>query len=109
MKDETGLQPLVQKAARFIAMAKAENTLRAYRTDWTHFAAWCGQHAVASLPAAAETVALYIADLAETMKASTLTRRLAAIAKAHQAAGLQSPCSMKHAAVAETLARLSQI
>jgi integrase len=102
--DETGLPPLVRKAARYIAMSKAENTLRAYRSDWAHFVTWCEQHVFVSMPAAPATVAMYISDLAETMKTATLTRRLAAIAKAHQAAGFGSPCSMKHAAVAETLA-----
>jgi site-specific recombinase XerD len=102
--NEAGLQPLVRKAVHFISMSRAENTLRAYRCDWKHFVAWCGQHGVASMPAAAATAAMYISDLAEAMKTTTVTRRLAAIAKAHQAAGFESPCSMKHAAVWETLA-----
>jgi site-specific recombinase XerD len=102
--EQTGRQALVHKAAHYIALAKAENTLRAYRTDWKHFVAWSERHALTSLPAAPDTVAMYLAESAETRKASTLTRRLAAIAKAHQAAGFESPCSMKHAVVSETLA-----
>jgi hypothetical protein len=33
------------------------------------------------------------------------TRRLAAISKAHQAAGFESPCAMRHAALSEVLRR----
>jgi integrase len=45
---------------------------------------------------------LYIADVAETMKPSTLQRRLAAIAVAHKAAGYESPTS--HEVVRSVLA-----
>jgi integrase len=55
------------------------------------------------LPAEPKTVALYLAELADTKKVSTLTRRLAAISKAHQAAGFESPCAMRHAALSEVL------
>src|SRR5260370_17478229 len=55
------------------------------------------------LPAEPATVALYIADLGGVAKPSTITRRLAAIAKAHQAAGHESPCAMRHAPVKEVL------
>jgi integrase len=44
-----------------------------------------------ALPAAPETVALYIADLAEIAKASTIARRLTSIAEAHRAAKHPSP------------------
>jgi integrase len=44
-----------------------------------------------SLPAAPETVVLYLSTLAETAKVSTLTRRISAISQAHQAAGLETP------------------
>jgi integrase len=50
-----------------------------------------------------ETVALYLAERADTLKPATLTRRLAAISKCHSAAGHESPASLKHAAVSEVL------
>ncbi len=55
------------------------------------------------MPAAPETVALYLAARADTLKPATLGRRLAAIAKAHQAAGHDSPASMRHASVSEVI------
>jgi integrase len=42
--------------------------------------------------------------LAETHKPSTLTRRLAAIAKQHRNAGFESPASMKYSAVHNVIA-----
>jgi integrase len=91
-----------ERVREYIHQAKAASTVRAYRTDWTHFNAWCTAHGLASLPAAPETVSLYLAEFAGLLKAATLQRRLAAISKAHQAAGYESPTSMKHAAVSET-------
>jgi len=55
------------------------------------------------LPATPETVALYLASKADTLKPATLGHRLAAISKAHSSAGYESPASMRHAAVSEVL------
>jgi integrase len=56
-----------------------------------------------TLPATAETVALYLTSLAATHKPATMTRRLTAITKAHQIAGHASPATMQQPAVSETL------
>ncbi len=94
---------LVARARAYVLAAKAPSTLRAYRSDWQDFTAWCSLRAVPSLPAAPETVALYLAARAEDHRPATLTRRLTSIAKAHEAAGFPSPATVKHAAVSETL------
>lgn len=97
------LGTLAARARDYAGQAKAPNTLRAYRSDWGHFTAWCAEHGLESLPAAPETVALYLTQLAEAgRKASTLQRRLSAISQAHQAAGQASPT--QHAAVRATWA-----
>lgn len=98
------LGPVRDKAARYVAASKAPNTLRAYRGDWQRFGTWCAARGFPTRPAAPQTVALYIADLGGVAKPATITRALAAIAKAHQAAGYESPCAMRHAAVKEVLA-----
>ena len=82
-----------RQAHKFISQAKARNTVRAYRSDWSHFETWCHQHGVASLPADVETVASYLSDLAATSRVSTLQRRVAAISVAHKMAGHGSPTS----------------
>lgn len=76
----------------------------AYASDWRLFTTWAKRNGRAHLPAIPETVALYMADLASTRKPATITRYLAAIAKAHQAAGYESPCAMRHACVKEVMA-----
>jgi integrase len=85
------LELLGARAAEYVAAAKAANTLRAYRSDWREFSAWAAWRQLEPLPAAPETIALYLTDLADAAKTSTIARRLAAIAQAHRAAGFPSP------------------
>jgi hypothetical protein len=89
-----GLGALAGRARDYAGLAKAPNTLRAYRSDWRDFTSWCAEHGLGSLPAARETVALYLTQLAEAgRKVSTMQRRLSAISLAHPAAGHDSPRS----------------
>ena len=94
---------LAEQARAYAQAAKAPSTLRAYRSDWRHFAAWCLEGGRASLPSSPETVALYLAAWAPLRANATLTRRLTAISKAHEAAGYPSPATMAELAVSETL------
>ena len=89
-----------EAARRFASRARAENTLRGYRSDWADFAAWCDDRGASALPATPATVALYVAsratagpDGAPALKVSTLERRLAAVSQAHKLAGYASPAS----------------
>ena len=70
---------------------KATSTRKAYGTDFRLFRIWCEAKGVSALPAAAETVAAYLAAQAKTAKPSTLGRRVAAIRYAHKLAGLPLP------------------
>jgi len=79
------------QAKDYLRASKSANTLKAYRSDWEHFTAWCRDQRIDPMPSSPETVAMYIADLAESCKPSTIARRLAAISVAHQAAGHDSP------------------
>jgi integrase len=85
------LAEIAADARDYVAASRAENTTRAYRTGWAQFARWCDEHGVTPLPASAETVAFYMADLAKTAKPATIDLRLAAISAAHRAAGHDSP------------------
>jgi integrase len=78
-------------AREYLDASRAENTTRLYRTGWAQFTAWCEAHGVRPLPAGAETVACYVADLAKAAKPATIHARLAAISAAHRAAGYDSP------------------
>jgi len=70
-------QALARKAA-------APATLRAYKADWTHYAAWCAGHGFVPVPAAPATVGAYLASLAGSHAPSTIRRRLAALGKMHR-------------------------
>lgn len=80
-------------ATEYLVRSRAENTRRAYASDWADFEAFCRREGQGSLPASAETVACYVAWLKDVQgrKPSTLTRRLSALSQAHQAAGFASP------------------
>jgi site-specific recombinase XerD len=95
------LVSLSQQAREFAAAAKANNTLRAYQSDWRDFRQWCETHQLAFLPASPQTVALYLTDRAATLKTSSLARRLTTINRAHQTAGQPSPATMQNAVVSE--------
>jgi len=67
------------------------NTERAYRSDWADFSAWCAARDRCVLPSTPADVTAYVADLATKWRATTVRRRLAAIAARHRAIGLPSP------------------
>jgi integrase len=99
---ELELQAAGRRCCDYLVASTAASTAKAYRADWTHFAMWCHAHCLESLPAAPETVAVYLAALSETHKPSTLSRRVAAISQNHQAAGYEAPT--RAAVVRKTLA-----
>jgi site-specific recombinase XerD len=90
------------KAEDYFRAAQSSNTRRAYAADWRDFSRWCAATGVASLPAAPETLVLYLSARADSVKSGTLTRRLSAIRQAHQAAGCESPT--QHLAVGKLMA-----
>jgi integrase len=100
------LSQLAEQAREFASQAKAANTIKAYRSDWGHFQAWSAENGLQALPATPQAVALYLADLASSMKVSSLRRRLASISQAHSAAGNDSPTSA--AAVRAVLAGIAR-
>ncbi len=95
--------PLLMAALRrLLSSAQAENTRRAYSSDWRRFTAWCRQHGRAALPAAPLTLAVYLADAARTLDAdtarpayaaTTLTRWATSIGRAHTGSGQVSPAA----------------
>ena len=92
-----------EAARRFASAARSASTLRAYRSDWADFAAWCESRSRSAMPADPETVSLYVASRAEAgppdergrptapLTVATLARRLTAVSQAHKLAGLESP------------------
>lgn len=70
----------------YVDCSLSANTQRAYASDLARFKAWGGK-----IPCSSQTVANYLAACAGTLKISTLTRHLAAIAHGHATAGFESP------------------
>jgi integrase len=73
------------RVAFYLGASRAGATHRAYAADLAAFAAWGGQ-----IPATPELVAAYLAT-SDMLAPSTLRRRLAALADAHQAGGHPDP------------------
>jgi site-specific recombinase XerD len=85
------LGPDLVSAVDLAQAEKAASTRKAYGTDFRLFKTWCETRGVSSLPAAAETVAAYVAAESSRSRPSTLGRRLAAIRYAHKLARLPLP------------------
>jgi len=85
---------LTEKSKKRMQNSKAENTLRAYESDWLDFHEWCSHCNLQPLPAEPETIVNYINDLADNAKANTVSRRISAISENHKAAGFEddNPC-----------------
>ena len=81
-------QAALEHAQRYAQKADAAATLRAYKADWAHYAAWCDAHGFVPVPAAPTTVGAYLASLGESHAPSTIRRRLAALGKMHRFNGL---------------------
>lgn len=84
-----------EQVEEYVKAALSDSTLKAYRTAWNEFISWCEQHEQNPLPASPQTVASYLATIAQTQKASTIQKKLTAISQAHQAANVENPTESK--------------
>lgn len=90
-----------ERARAYAADARAENTRRAYASQWRGFTAWCTARKVCPLPAVGPDVAIYLAELADAGRAPAgISLALTAISQQHVLAGLDSPRA--HRAAKET-------
>ena len=56
--------------------AFAKNTIRAYRSDFIQYQTWCLENGLAPIPAAADTMAMYVDYLSKNNKSATIRRRI---------------------------------
>ena len=89
------------EAQEFARRAAAPATLRAYKADWQHYAAWCARSGFVPVPAEPATVGAYLSSLAKSHAPTTIRRRLAAIGKMHRFNGL--PWTPAHRDIQEPL------
>jgi len=99
---QIALMEALAAARTYAERSLSDSTRRGYARDLAAFQVWCQARAVTALPAAPQTLAAYLAELALTDRPATIGRKLAAIAVAHRDAGLESPT--EHGMVKRTLA-----
>lgn len=86
------LRDEVEAAKGLIRARHASSTRRAYGADLLVFKAWADQHGLVALPAAPETIVLFLASQSRQGKRpATIQRRLASIRHLHREAGHPSP------------------
>ena len=56
--------------------AFAENTIRAYRSDFIQYQTWCSKNKLEPIPASADTMAIYVNYLSNLNKSATIRRRI---------------------------------
>ena len=80
----TDLKSLHEATLNNLKSSKANNTLRAYKSDFKDFGAFCAKHGLKSLPTEPKIVSLYLTHLSRNSKISTLRRRLVSISMVHK-------------------------
>ncbi len=83
----TDVKSLELETLKNLKNSKANNTLRAYQSDFRDFSAFCAKNGFSSLPTQPKIVALYITHLSKSSKFSTLKRRIASISVLHKLKG----------------------
>ena len=83
----TDIKSLHEETLNNLKSSKANNTLRAYKSDFKDFGTFCAKHGFKSLPTEPKIVSLYITHLSKNSKISTLRRRLVSISMIHKIKG----------------------
>lgn len=92
-QDNTSLSNGSEEIHEYALLAEAQNTKRAYASDWKDFTSWCEKRRHHPFPALPDNVAMYLRECAEKhhLKISTIKRRLAAISDIHKRNGYSPP------------------
>ena len=98
----TDLKALQEETLLNLKSSKADNTVRAYKSDFNDFGIFCSKNGFKSLPSEPKIVSLYLTHLSsKETKMSTLKRRLVSIAMVHKLKGHY--LDTKHPAIIENL------
>ena len=97
----TDVKSLEIETLKNLKNSKANNTLRAYQSDFRDFSAFCSKNGLSSIPTQPKIIALYITHLSKSFKFSTLKRRIASISVIHKLKGHY--LDTKHPIVMENL------
>ena len=84
----TDIKALQEETLLNLQSSKANNTVRAYKSDFSDFGLFCVQNGFKSLPSEPKIVSLYLTHLSvKNAKMSTLKRRLVSIGVIHKLKG----------------------
>jgi site-specific recombinase XerD len=98
----TDIKALQEETLLNLENSKANNTVRAYKSDFNDFLIFCAQNGFKSLPSDPKIVSLYLTYLStKNAKMSTLKRRLVSIGVIHKLKGLY--LDTKHPAIIENI------
>ena len=98
----TDIKALHEETLNNLKNSKANNTIRAYKSDFRDFGGFCAKNGLKSLPADPKIVSLYMTYLStKDAKMSTLRRRLVSIGVIHRLKGHY--LDMKHPIIIENL------
>ena len=98
----TDIKALQEETLLNLQSSKANNTVRAYKSDFNDFGLFCAQNGFKSLPSEPKIVSLYLTYLSsKEAKMSTLKRRLVSIGVVHKLKGHY--LDTKHPAIIENI------
>ena len=103
----TDLKLLNEATINNLRNSKANNTLRAYKSDFKDFTVFCVKHGLQSLPTEPKIVSIYLTHLSKTSKISTLRRRLVSISMVHKLKGHY--LDTKHPIILENLMGIKRV
>lgn len=100
IQTNTGLAQ-AERVREYIGESVADNTRRAYASDFRQFTSWCESAGLQILPATPATVAAYFSAMADAgRKPSTIDRARAAVRMAHEIAGYPDPTNDRNVRLA---------
>mgnify|MGYP006075211681 FL=1 len=98
----TDIKALQEETLLNLQSSKANNTVRAYKSDFNDFRLFCSQNGFKPLPSEPKIVSLYLTYLStKDAKMSTLKRRLVSIGVIHRLKGHY--LDMKHPSIIENI------
>ena len=103
----TDLKTLQEETLNNLKSSKANNTLRAYKSDFKDFGNFCYKHGLNSLPTEPKIISLYLTHLSKNSKISTLRRRLVSISMVHKLKGHY--LDTKHPIIIENLLGIRRV
>ena len=83
----TDIKTLELETVKNLKNSKANNTVRAYESDFKDFSLFCVKNGLNYLPTEPKILSLYLTHLSKTCKFSTLKRRIASIKVIHKMKG----------------------